>query len=88
VNASDLNRGGFDYVLTQVAIAKSGNYAVRVYQAKIGNGSQQIGANAIPSFILRWFSYPAAATTGALGAEVADATDLSAEVVRLAAIMV
>lgn len=82
VNAKDLGRGGFDVVLTQVAIAKSGNYAVRVYNSLAGSG------NAVPSVQLRWFSYPAASTTGALGAEVADTTDLSAESVRLSAIMV
>lgn len=82
VKASDLNRGGFDSISTQVVISTSGNYAVRVYSSKGGGG------NAVPSVQLRWFSYPAASTTGALGAEVADTTDLSAETVRLAAIMV
>lgn len=82
VNASDLNRGGFDEILSEVVIAVSGNYAVRVYKPLAGGG------NAIPKIQLRWFSYPAASTTGALGAEVADTTDLSAESVRLSAITV
>ncbi len=80
--ASALGRGGIDAVLTPVAIAKSGNYAVQPYIALGGGG------NAVPSIQLRWFSYPAAATTGALGAEVANATDLSAESVRLALVLV
>lgn len=82
VNASDFGEGGFDAVLTEVAIAASGNFAVRAYKAKALNG------DAISSFVLRWFSYPAVGTTGALGAEVANTTNLSAESVRLALICV
>lgn len=77
INASDFNRGGIEYC-SDVAIAASGNYAVRAYR---GSGAKQ---GAVKSSVqLRWFSYPAASTTGALGAEVADTTDLSAESVRL-----
>lgn len=75
VNASDFQRGGIEKI-TDVAIAASGNYAVRAYY------TSKNGAVA-RSVQLRWFSYPAAGTTGALGAEVADTTDLSAEQVRL-----
>jgi hypothetical protein len=75
INASDLGRGGIEKI-TDVAIAASGNYAVRAYYTSKG------GAVAA-SVQMRWFSYPAAGTTGALGAEVADGTDLSAEAVRL-----
>lgn len=75
INASDFGRGGIEKI-SDVVVAASGNYAVRAYYT-----SKQ-GAVA-RSVQLRWFSYPAAATTGALGAEVADGTDLSAESVRL-----
>lgn len=75
VNASDFGRGGIEKI-SDVAIAASGNYAVRAYY------TSKNGAVA-RSVQLRWFAYPAAATTGALGAEVANATDLSQEQVRL-----
>jgi hypothetical protein len=75
VSASDFGRGGIEK-MTDVAIAASGNYAVRAYYTSKGGAVAQ-------SVQLRWFSYPAASTTGALGAEVADGTDLSAEQVRL-----
>jgi hypothetical protein len=76
VNALDFQRGGIEIVLPSVQISASGNYAVRAYM------TQTLGAVG-KTVQLRWFSYPAAATTGALGAEVADGTDLSAESVRL-----
>lgn len=80
INALDFQRGGIEKI-TDVAIAASGNYAVRAYP------TQTLGAVG-KSVQLRWFAYPAAATTGALGAEVTDATDLSAESVRLHARLV
>lgn len=75
VNASDFGRGGIEKI-TDVAISASGNYAVRAYYTSQGGAVAK-------SVQLRWFAYPAAATTGALGAEVTDATDLSTESVRL-----
>jgi hypothetical protein len=80
INAADLGRGGIEKI-TDVAIAASGNYAVRAYMTQTGGAVGQ-------SVQMRWFSYPAAGTTGALGAEVADGTNLSAESVRLHARLV
>lgn len=75
ISALDFQRGGIEKC-DDVAISASGNYAVRAYNpSKNGIVSKTV--------TLRWFAYPAAATTGALGAEVANGTDLSAESVRL-----
>lgn len=83
INASDLGLGGFDNVDVQ-GPSQDGLAAVVCYTPLAGVG------NATPSVQLRWFTYPAAATTGANGAEIANATNLNstAKSVRIVAVCV
>jgi hypothetical protein len=82
VHVGDFNVGGVDAILLASAISASGNYLVRIYQPTALNGASPI------SFVMRWFNYPAAATTGATGTEVAQGTNLSAESIRIAMICI
>lgn len=70
--ASNLQRGGFDAV--EGSVSFSGTYEALVFY-----GSTNIG-NGVPSVTLRWYVV-------STGAEVANATNLSAEAVRLKVFM-
>ena len=81
--AADIGWGGFDKTSPLFAgYAFSGNYFVKVFtQTVTTTPSIGIGAGSSYSkFILQWFS---ATAYGTVGSEVADGTDLSAEIVRL-----
>jgi hypothetical protein len=85
INAKDLGFGGFENIgFMGNGISQDGLAAAQLYPTLIGQG------NAVPSVQARWFTYPAAATTGALGAEIANTTNLSGvgKTVRMVAICV
>lgn len=92
INASDLGYGGFDVINPAFggfveAYTQSGNFLVKMFTASSATTpSQSIpSGGAFSKVILQWFNCSA---FGAISTEVTNATDLSAETLRLFAIMV
>jgi hypothetical protein len=85
INASDLSMGGFDMV-NDVAFGYytfSGTYFVKVFTSSSGTTPAVSPAtgSAFSKFILQWFT--TSAPFGAVSTEVTNATNLSAETVRI-----
>jgi hypothetical protein len=93
INASDLGMGGFDtfegaFGLYSEGYTASGNYIVKAFTgtATTTPSVSLPTGGAFQKVVLQWFTTSAA--FGAISTEVANGTNLSAEVIRLKATMV
>src|SRR6266446_911791 len=94
INASDLGFGGFDSIMPVFpsgfleGYTASGNFIVKVGTGTSGTAlvATYPKGNAFTKATLQWFT--TAAAFGAISTEVANTTDLSAEVLRFDAVVV
>lgn len=90
LNASDLGLGGFEVAgVAFQGFSSSGNYAVRVYtgtSATAITNTAPFPGSAVSAITIVWYAVGTAFVTATT--EVSNATDLSAETIRIDATMV
>jgi len=91
LKASDLGMGGFDIVMSMgtggylEGYDSTGGFVVKIGTGTSGTSlvaSGFTGGAALPSLVIQWFT--TAAAFGAISTEVANGTDLSAKIIRIA----